>query len=493
MNESYKSTGFVTKYNSSPYDVIECLHIRLVYWDDYPAITTRNMIEVFSKITSNKDKYPFWDSYRADFDRDTPFIFPGDMVDDPIKFNIVFYIKEDGTPSGYTQFTEAQITNEISELWIYTHFRYESEVTDLIINNSLEPHIYENIFDNLDVRKSMDDQKYATKFTINSLYLDRYSRFTNYIHHILTDKNYSIVTNNSILSDTINSRIKIHNPVIPYDNCKIGIYKNDLVISTWNDYLYRVISLTKIENGKEKIYFSGTIRSSISSGGVGLMDYNISHVTTDYIVCHMTVNKDIEDMMVSLYYNIARSKYTYETFLHDSYSYRSGYMVNNSSAEQLSFRDRVASNELFRKVRSSVVNDNIPGYLIRIEGSFSVFKVEYPSYVLYYYVNLEGVIISDKKDLMIVNDCCIMEQDDDNIYCYFTYDNSKVVTKKCPYLSTDEKYEYLSYTIERTDLRNKLFTGFRRNPISYESIPKIVTTYGSLLFYLDENRKLTHI
>jgi hypothetical protein len=47
MNEIYENGGFVTKYGSSPYDMIECLHIRLALWTDYPSLTSENFNEIF--------------------------------------------------------------------------------------------------------------------------------------------------------------------------------------------------------------------------------------------------------------------------------------------------------------------------------------------------------------------------------------------------------------------------------------------------------------
>lgn len=491
---SLSSSGFTTKYRSSPYDILECTHIRLVYWDDYPSLSIKTIDEVFSKVTENRDEFSFWDSYRENYENDTPFIFSSDKCDDPIKFNVIFYLKEDGVVSGYTQFNETQVTSDISELWIYTHFKYSSEVSDLVIKNSLESHIYENIFGNLDIKLTLDDQKYATKFLINDLYLDRYSRFTNYIHHILSDDSYSILTNKDILSKSINSRIKILTPTIPYDNVKIGVYKNDIVISSWNDYLYKVISLTKIgDNDKDFIYFSGNIRSSVASGGVGLVDYSISYVTTDYIVCHQTMNKSSEDVIVSLSDNLPRYKYSYETFIHNPYSYRSGYIVNNTSLESLTLKNRIKSNELYKKVMCSIINGDVPGSLIGVEGSFCIFKIEYNGQLYYQYSNLEGSVISKSDNLMVVNDCCILEKYNNKLYFYFTNENSTIISKSYEGRTTDPKYEYLIYEVDRSDIKNPLITGFRRNPVSYSILPDIKTAFGGLLFYLDSKNKLNYI
>lgn len=482
MSETYKDRGFITKYGSSPYDMIECTHVRLTLWIDYPTLTVKTMNEVFFKITSDKDKYKFWDAYRDDYEESTPFKFTNEYCSEPMKFNVVFYIKGDGTLAGYTQFSESQVTDFMNELWIYTSFKYGAQSSSLVLSNSLETHIYENLFDNLDDLNTGKDTYYPTHKTIESTYIDTHQRFTNFIDHIVSDSNYSVITSNSILSSSFNSRMSILSPFLPYKNFMIGVYKDDLVACNWSEYLFSVTSLTKLNEKKNPlVYYSGNIRIPSSSGGMGLIDYDISRLTPDYIVCSLSMDPSKEVVLVSLEDKEIRSKFHYEDFIHDYYSYRSGYLVNNTVAEQLLFRDRVESDELFKKACSSVVNNTIPGQLVDVQGNWCKFKVG----DLFHYCNLEGKVVSN-SNLMVLNDKCLFDQDDENLYFYFTYNNSYVATKGLDY---PEEYKYLIYEVPRSDVRNNLISSLRKNAVRYESLPTIVATYCGMMFY-KENDKL---
>lgn len=486
MNEIYENGGFVTKYGSSPYDMIECLHIRLALWTDYPSLTSENFNEIFIKISSNSNKYKFWDSYRSYYGNDIPFKFPESDCNDPMEFNVIFYLKKDGTAAGYTQFLEIQNTSEVNELWIYTHFKYNSEVSDLILKNSLESHIYENFLGNLDVNKSLDDTKYLTRKRIDSTYIETYQRFTNLVTHLLSDKNYSISTNSLLYSDDIKCKIKLSKVRVPYSNASIGIYNNDLVVCNWSEYMYRLTSLSKKDSsGDPIVYHSGNIRTSTSSGGYGLKDYSIRKVTPYCVVCYITVNPIQETAIICLDDNVVRAKNPYESFVNNPYTPRSGCIVNNSTMESIKFKDRVGSYEVYLNSVNSVYNMDIPGKLVRMEGSFSVFE----SGNKYYYANLEGSIISDSMNLMVLNDNCLMDQDNEFIYFYFTYNNSIIDLVD----ELDEKYSYLVYKVNKSDIRSPLISSLRRNKISYSNIPNILTTYGGIIFYKDKDDYLTYI
>lgn len=488
MNEKYESGGFVTRYSSSPYDMIECKHIRITLWEDYPSLTSDNFNDVFIKISSNSLKYKFWDSYRSEYGNDVPFKFPPEDCDDPIKFNVIFYMKEDGTVAGYTQFLEAQSTSTISELFIYTHFKYNTEISDLILKNDLEAHIYENFLNNLDVKKSMEDTRYATRLNIDSTYVSTFQRFTNHVPHVASDDRYVISTNSLTYLLGTGYKLNIRNVYVPHPNITIGIYQGDLVVCSWRDYLYDIRSLTKVtEDGKDLVYFEGNIRLTSTAGGYGLKDYSISRVTPYCVVCHVTVMPEQETALICLEDDIVRAKDSYHTFINDPYSIRYGCIVNSSVMDtSLRFIDRVESPEMYRKVVSSVYNGNIPGRLVRVEGSFSVFKVGEE----YHYSNLEGIVISNKPDLMVFNDCCLLDQDEDNLYFYFTYNNSKVNTNGL----TEDKYKYLIHQLDKSEgLTSQLFSSIRKNMITYSKLPNISAAFGGLLFYKDENRYLKFV
>ena len=483
---NYEDGGFITRFNSSPYDIIECLHIRLVLWNDYPSLSSENFEEVYVKISANKDKYNFWDSYRSDYDNDTPFIFPQSDCDDPMIFNTIFYLKESGEPAGYTQFLETQSTEYITELWIYTHFRYSSEISDLILSNSLESHIYENFLGNLDVARDLEDTKYATRKNIDSIYVETYQRFTNIVDHVVSDKNYSILTNSLLYSNPLKGRVNLQSVFTPYDNVTIGIYNDDIVACTWNSYLYRSISLTKVDDhGDPVVYYSGNIRTSTTSGGFGLKDYTIKSMNPYCVLCYTTYDPQQEVALIVLEDNVLRIKNSYEEYVQDPYSVRGGYIVNNTTITSMTLAERIESPELYKRVVCSVYNGEIPGKLVRIEGSFCVFEGD----GVYYYSNLEGRIIADRDNLKVLNDCCLFDQDETNLKFYFTYNNSEVHTDG----TTEDKYKYLVYEVARDDLRNPLISSLRRNKIDYESIPNIVSTYGSILFYKDSDNYLKYV
>lgn len=486
MNEKYESGGFVTKYGSSPYDMIECLHIRITLWEDYPSLTSGNFNDVFIKISSNLDKYKFWDSYRSEYGNDIPFKFPPEDCDDPIKFNVIFYIKNDGTVAGYTQFLEVQDTLSLTELCIYTHFKYNTEVSDLILKNDLESHIYENFLENLDVRKTMEDTKYMTRFNIDTTYVSTFQRFTNFTAHLQSDKRYTLLTNRLIKSDNLVSRLGIMSIYSSYPNLSIGLYLGDLVVCSWSDYLYEVVSLTKMNDmGDRLVYYSGNIRTSVTSGGYGLKDYTISRVTPYCVVCHVTFDPKQETAIICLQDDLVRSKNPYQILVNDPYSVRIGCLVNNHDLENLKFVERIGSPEVYQKVIDGVYNGSIPGKLVRIDGSFSVFKVG----EMYHYSNLEGLVISDKSNLMVLNDCTLIDQTETSLIFYFTYNNSIINTDG----STDDEYKYLIYEVDKSDIRNPLISSLRRNKINYISIPDILAAYGGLLFYKDENKYLKFI
>jgi hypothetical protein len=90
---------------------------------------------------------------------------------------------------------------------------------------------------------------------------------------------------------------------------------------------------------------------------------------------------------------------------------------------------------------------------------------------------------------MVLNDNCLMDQDNEFIYFYFTYNNSIIDLVD----ELDEKYSYLVYKVNKSDIRSPLISSLRRNKISYSNIPNILTTYGGIIFYKDKDDYLTYI
>jgi hypothetical protein len=43
------------------------------------------------------------------------------------------------------------------------------------------------------------------------------------------------------------------------------------------------------------------------------------------------------------------------------------------------------------------------------------------------------------------------------------------------------------------DTRNQILDGFRKNPITYNVIPDIISAFGGLLFYRDINNVLRYL
>lgn len=136
-----------------------------------------------------------------------------------------------------------------------------------------------------------------------------------------------------------------------------------------------------------------------------------------------------------------------------------------------------------------VTNDNYNRDIVGFIGTFIIKEVG-ADYLKY--INLEGIIgVRRDSKILVVNDNCIMEKLTDRLVFYFT-DNGSLI----PYpgeVTNRNDSSRLRYEVMMTDTRNQILDGFRKNPITYNSIPDIVAAFGGLLFYVDTNNQLRYL
>ena len=67
------------------------------------------------------------------------------------------------------------------------------------------------------------------------------------MNHLLSSDSYSISNNNLVYSKGSAGKLYINEAYIPYPNSSIGRYHDDMVICNWSEYMYKIISLTKVD------------------------------------------------------------------------------------------------------------------------------------------------------------------------------------------------------------------------------------------------------
>jgi hypothetical protein len=212
------------------------------------------------------------------------------------------------------------------------------------------------------------------------------------------------------------------------------------------------------------------------------LDYSISRVTPNCVVCYLTVDDSYESVIIRLSSSSIIPKSKNEEFISNPYSPRSGYIIDNRKP----INERFKSPEIkkgFMNLPLSIKELN--GNLVRIDGSFYVFYAN----ECYYYVGLDGIVISKDKNLLVFNDRCLISQTESSlIFCFIDLGCTIDLDSFNQGIEND-----MIYVVDKNDIRNQLISSIRRNIQDYDTIPEILCSYGSILFYKNEKGNLKYI
>lgn len=482
--------GYHTYYKTAPYDLIECKRIRVFKWLKYPRITINNLDDVLN-IAYNDPDVTFWESERENFNKNTPFEFPDLNKDNPMIFNTVVYLSMYGESLGFTSFSILQDTSDIEKLNIYLDFDYEVEEFSVILENSLKEHIEQTFTKNLDIHGTKGSFLYTTKRLVSNKFIDSYPRYSNDVHHYIDDNTVSILNSYSYISHNIVSKIKLNEINIDYkDNINVGIYRDDIVVYEWNKSNYKITSLIR-KNSKGDPYQYFLERPGYTGDTSEIGDVYISYVSSEYVICNENETGD-ENVIFNARTGVKYSKDKYSKFISNHYDDTFRYVVNNNP-DLMNIPEKISNPKLLRYTNSVFNIDKLVGNIVGFEGSFLILENGDDKV----YANLEGAIkVKSSNNTMVINDCCILEQTGDKFNFYFT-DNGSIVAsydyivyddQKNPILETNEKFRHLMISSPVNIKYHQVFDGFRKNPITYEYIPRIICSFGGLLFYEDKNK-----
>lgn len=542
-----------TRYKNSPYDLIDCTKIWLVNFDGILTISDLEAAD-FDEIAAKASKLPEgrgpWYGDRVinagDDPREIPFKFgkdeeTGENVCHTLAFDMILYLSESSEPVGYTYFMDPQDVSikgenkiKLKELHIYLDFSYLFKDQNYDLNNSLEVHITRTKFignlDNINENISEYDYLYPIKKTIITKPITKYPRYTNYIHHMKFDGTNMIINSNKLITKDYFGRLDLLPVTLIYPNVKISMYDSDIVVLEWDRENYKVTSLLRTDrNGRNYVYYRGNTTEINISGGSEITDLTPTHVLLRGMDRYVTLpsgevvlDKGDEDYLYSLSEKKILQKDGSEVkFIYNPYKETPGFIVDNliildedgNPDEGLNSRSRIRSEEFIKYINSSMLktdagvminNDTYDGTLgIKgFVGSFIIANGESTETTSYF--NLEGIIelktkskstvinpdgststIEIDNPVYIVNDNCIMEKKTDSLIFYFTDSASRV-----SYLDPDDR---LKHTVSMGDTRNQILDGFRKNPITYNVIPDIISAFGGLLFYRDINNVLRYL
>lgn len=539
-----------TFYSISPDDLYNCKVIWLIMWEDMsPDLTLSNLekvVEGVSRLPSSKGPWISTRDWKVDEDPvSIPFEFSKEKGNldpkNPIIFNAIIYMSLSGEPVGYTWYSATQGIEQstegakISKWRIYLNFSSIKVLKEYKLENTLKPHIEETKFvGNLDSENSEYDYLYPTKTSVIRKSIEKYPKYTNYIHHMKFDKSNVIVNGNKYISNSYYGKLEINPLTLTYDNIKICMYEEDLVAVEWDKENYKVTSLLILdENERNYVYRKGDYTE------LGIQ-CEIVDATPMNIICKEMdtyVNGVLKPGQETLVFNTKNKSLLRKggddvKFIYNPYLSRPGFVVDNRPDDEIvqeSSRDdseegtvlssinRIKSEEFIQYINSSfyhssgeslITNENydiglgIKGFV----GTFIIMNTGDDGDTTRY-VNVEGQIIlktyttstiinedgstSSKtvpNPIFVINDNCLMEKKPNSLVFYFTDSGSSI-----DYKGTSPDNIRLRHTIGLSDTRNQLIDGFRKNPITYSVIPDIIATFGGILFYKDKNNVLRYL
>lgn len=498
MSNTLNDLGYTTYYLGAPEDITESNKIYLV--KDTPGITIQNLQKKFVEILNNPENFsiPTYTEDNSKYGKCFSIVTSDESCIS--RFDTIIYLNSDG-PIGYTIFYDDQeikvIRNKekneiffINKINIYIDFNITTTyIPDVPLNNTL---VKIRVEDEDSKKVLIDNESYnfiaIPKILKHLETSDNYVRYTNNVSQAVNDSKMCISTDNIVYSNEQCFQYILPNFDIrrnPHYLTEIqqGRHLNNLFLLQWNDYCEFTINYV---NERDRY---GNLKEVIRSGDVYhsmIEEYGLDEIE---MMSHNHVllrNKETGDRGV---YNIREE---YVTKINTSLGVIIDPMDNEGEIVFIDYNKHLANS-----IISPKISRELSGIFLDIKkrtsdlyiygkiGSWFIFKSH--SNDITTYSNINGILeVSGeiKRKPIIINDRCILVQDEDECkFFFFDGDSHKCSTK-------DNSFNDNVIVVKNEGGKiHQLIEGFRHSPIGTSlNIPTISCSIFGTLFYIDNNK-----
>ena len=488
--------GYTTYYTGAPENITESERIYLV--KNIPNISLTNLREKVVDLLQNSGSFSIPEFIDNGEER---YFFLDTTLENVIDgFDTIIYFNNDG-PVGYTTFYDEQKIkfiekdNEIffiNSINIYIDLDITSEYkVGVRLNNSLlRVRVEDEDSDKILIEDTKPYNFLSIPRFLNHLNKsDNYLRYTSLVSQAVKDNKLCIVTdtlaynNGQVFSYNMPDFNIKRNPH-PLDIVQFGMNGENLFIYQWNDNNEFCIDylniFSKYGNPKE------LLKSSDESKEV-MTGYKIHSMSKNYIIL-LNIKKDNYAI-----YNIK------ENYLIDVETNMGVFIDPLDSEEKIVFVDK--DEYLINSIKSPKISQELCGIFLNVRnksrdyyiydkiGTWFVFKSKANNQTIY--SNIYGTLtISDKikEKPVLINDRCILLQDEDECKFFFFDGNSyKYISPESR--NSIEKEENVYIVSNKQGKINQLIEGFRHNPIGESlDIPMICYSAFGTLYYIENNK-----
>lgn len=530
--ENY-NTGYSTYVIGNSSNISNSLEIILYNKNDnwnpkLPKISLFNINEVYSSLLSSSGNYV---RLNRSSSLDS-FKYIGNLDNG---FSVIIYMSIiDDTPVGYTEFLTPQGRNNSIDIKISLNSSISDQIT-INLSNSLDQ-LKNNSTTGKDFLDDTNLYNYTGTSTVkNDLKsTDIYPRYTSHVYHILDYKQMNLLLDYGIGNSTGFYKINLNHDVNidpyshNYENHQIGFYGKDIVLYSWTGNKYSIKSLIKKTRfGNPEIY--------TTSDGPDYSIFKSMKINQDIFFFSGRFIVTIENNYPSTLelYDLEKQQWIttdYSNFFVDSLDPRSRIVSIPNNVSNKSIVNYIPEiNSTFLNLNEYVKYTNIN--IIRKHGDWYVFKDKQSSkkdFHIYSCIDKLIYTIKTSENPILINNSLLMihtvDKDLDLDY-YTIYHDSGInyYTERARaalnnlelefdddlgiLVSKDSELEkYRNFYKEGkilivhrnnpTGIFGTILTGFRRSyfkPSLKKEVPKIISSFYGLLYYIDEDGYLNYL
>nr|DAE56701.1 MAG TPA: hypothetical protein [Bacteriophage sp.] len=499
-------------------------------WDPkLPKISLYNIEEVYSGILSSTTGEYVRINRKTSSD---PFKYEDNLTNG---FSVIIYMSIiDSTPIGYTEFLNPQGRDSNINIYISLNSSITNQIS-ISLSNSLDQ-LKNNSTTGKDFLDDINLYNYTGVSTIKKDLetIDVYPRYTSHVYHVLENKqmnlllDYGAGNSGGLYKIDLNHSVVIDPYSHNYENHQIGFYGEDIVLYSWTGNKYSIKSLVQKTRFGNPIVYTTSEGSDYSIFKDLRSDQSIFFFSGRFIV---TIGNNYPSIIEL--YDIERQQWITTDY-------------QNFYVDPLDPRNRIVS------IPSNVSNKNIVNYIPEINSTF----LNLTEYVKYTNINIikkygDWYVFKDKQSskkdfhiyscvdkliytvrtgenpIMINNSLFMIHTVDEelgldyytiyhdpgisyyteraraasnNIQLEFDEDLGILVSKD----SELEKYRQfykegkilIVHRNNPTGIFGTILTGFRRSyfkPSLRKEVPKIITSFYGLLYYIDEDGYLNYL
>lgn len=527
FNKGYNTYILGTSNNAST--SLEILLYNKSDWygvNKLPKLSLYNLSQVYSQITSSKDKKYL--------------ILNRDGIEDPFKyglkngkitgFSVIIYISTvENSPIGYTEFLNTQGINNNIDIYI----SFSSNISNIInieLINSLS-----QLRNNTNVGKNfISDENlynYVSKKTVldEISRIDPYPRYTSHVYNLINNKETNILLSNGVISNNgfykiiLNSGVNIDPYLNLFENHQLGVYGRDIVLYSWSGNKFSIYSLLKrtkfgnpvvyttdnvdyniledLGNNQKIYYFSGRFIITITtdfSNTLGLYDLKKKiWITPEYSNFFLDI-LDPKSIIYSIPNNVTSFNIT--NYLPE---------INNTFINLSEFS----------KYSNIVILEKI--------GQWYVFKNKKSTiqdYNIYSCINKSLTVVRDVDIPIVINDSVIMVRtttEDLDYYTVYLGDGIEYLSEKARsiesgvdleydselgilFCNDDNSETYKNYYREgkikivnkRSGIFGTVLEGFRKGYLKDnidKEVPNIIGAFFGIMYYINEDSYLNYL